>query len=89
MAGLPFFVGRIVPSFMSYVPDIHRLEALPGRLPLAGGEESHGELRYRAAAFLAERLGADLRHFPGGHTGLTTHPAEFTELLRDALDASM
>ncbi|MEU3751114.1 alpha/beta hydrolase [Streptomyces narbonensis] len=85
MANLPYFVGRIVPSFMSYSPDTHRLEALSDRLVLACGEESRGELPYRPAAFLAEGLGTELRHFPGGHTGLTTHPAEFSELLRKAL----
>ncbi|WP_330334464.1 alpha/beta hydrolase [Streptomyces sp. NBC_00536] len=85
MANLPYFVGRIVPSFMSYVPDVNRLEALADRLVLACGQDSRGELPYRPAAFLAERLGIELRHFPGGHTGLTTHPAEFGEFLRKAL----
>ncbi|MEV8038012.1 alpha/beta hydrolase [Streptomyces sp. NPDC086182] len=84
MANLPYFVGRIVPSFMSYAPDIHRLEALANRLVLAGGQDSRGELPYRPAAFLADRLGTELLHFPGGHTGLTTHPDEFAELLRKA-----
>ncbi|MFE3040082.1 alpha/beta fold hydrolase [Kitasatospora indigofera] len=87
MAGLPFFVGRIVPAFMSYVPDLHRLEALSGRLLLAAGEDSRGELPYRPAALLAERFGTGLLHFPGGHTGLTTRPAEFAELLRRTLRA--
>ncbi|MFE9399255.1 alpha/beta fold hydrolase [Streptomyces flavidovirens] len=87
MTNLPYFVGRIVPSFMSYAPDIHRLEALSNRLVLACGQDSRGELTYRPAAFLAERLSTELQHFPGGHTGLTTHPAEFGELLRKALRA--
>ncbi|MFJ6382562.1 alpha/beta fold hydrolase [Kitasatospora sp. NPDC092039] len=87
MANLPYFVGRIVPSFMSYAPDIQRLEELSDRLVLAGGQDSRGELPYRPAAFLAERLGTELRHFPGGHTGLTTHPTEFGELLRKAFRA--
>ncbi|MFC9913583.1 alpha/beta fold hydrolase [Streptomyces sp. NPDC059862] len=87
MANLPYFVGRIVPSFMSYAPDVHRLEALSGRLVLACGQDSRGELPYRPAAFLAERLGTELQHFPGGHTGLTTHPAEFGELLRKTFRA--
>ncbi|MFE0190314.1 alpha/beta fold hydrolase [Streptomyces sp. NPDC058989] len=84
MANLPYFVGRIVPRFMSYAPDAPRLQALSDRLVLAGGQDSRGELPYRAAAFLAERLGAEFRHFPGGHTGLTTHPAEFGATLRKA-----
>ncbi|GHB68696.1 alpha/beta hydrolase [Streptomyces cirratus] len=87
MANLPYFVGRIVPSFMSYAPDIHRLEALSDRFVLACGQDSRGELPYRPAAFLAEHLGTELLHFPGGHTGLTTHPAEFGELLRKAFRA--
>lgn len=84
MADLPYFVGRIVPSFMSYAPDLRRLEALSHRLVLACGQDSRGELPYRPAAFLAERLGTHLLHFPGGHTGLTTHPAEFGEALGKA-----
>ncbi|MGW4509870.1 alpha/beta fold hydrolase [Streptomyces sp. NPDC004436] len=87
MADLPYFVGRIVPSFMSYTPDIHRLAALSDRLVLACGQDSHGELPYRPAAFLAEHLGTELLRFPGGHTGLTTHPAEFADLLRETLTA--
>ncbi|WP_438309595.1 alpha/beta fold hydrolase [Streptomyces sp. HUAS TT3] len=87
MTNLPYFVGRIVPSFMAYAPDIHRLEALSDRLVLACGQDSRGELPYRPAAFLAEHLNTELLHFPGGHTGLTTHPAEFGELLRKAFRA--
>ncbi|MFI1256169.1 alpha/beta fold hydrolase [Streptomyces netropsis] len=87
MANLPYFVGRIVPSFMSYAPDIHQLEALSDRLVLACGQDSRGELPYRSAAFLAGCLGTELLHFPGGHTGLTTHPTEFGELLREAFRA--
>ncbi|MGW7030438.1 alpha/beta fold hydrolase [Streptomyces xanthophaeus] len=87
MANLPYFIGRIVPSFMSYTPDIHRLEALSDRLMLASGQDSRGELPYRPAAFLAEHLGTELLRFPGGHTGLTTHPAQFGELLRKAFRA--
>ncbi|NEC19433.1 alpha/beta fold hydrolase [Streptomyces parvus] len=89
MADLPYFVGRIVPGFMSYAPDIGRLEGLSDRLVIAGGQDSRGELPYRSAAFLAERLGTELQHFPGGHVGLTTHPAEFGELLRKAFRSSI
>ncbi|MFF2775612.1 alpha/beta fold hydrolase [Streptomyces sp. NPDC058052] len=87
MADLPYFVGRIVPRFMAYTPDTDRLAALSDRLVLACGQDSRGELPYRPAAFLAERLGKELHHFPGGHTGLTTHPAAFGEALRKAFHA--
>ncbi|MGQ4332768.1 alpha/beta fold hydrolase [Streptomyces hayashii] len=89
MANLPYFVGRIVPSFMSYAPDIRRLEGLSEQLVIAGGQDSRGELPYRSAAFLAERLGTELQRFPGGHIGLTTHPAEFGELLRKIFGVSI
>ncbi|MEU6960599.1 alpha/beta fold hydrolase [Streptomyces chrestomyceticus] len=85
MANLPYFVGRIVAPFMSYAPDTARLAALTDRLVLAGGEDSRGELSYRPAAHLAERFGTELLHFPGGHTGTTTHPAEFADVLLKAL----
>ncbi|KOG53562.1 alpha/beta hydrolase [Streptomyces griseoflavus] len=85
LAGLPFFVSRIVPAFMSYIPDLHRLASLSDRLVLACGQDSRGELPYRPAAFLAERFGTELRHFPGGHVGLTTHPVGFGEALKKAL----
>lgn len=87
MADMPYFLGRIVPGFMAYRPDVDRLEALSDRLVLAAGADSRGELPYRPAAFLAERFGTELVHFPGGHTGLSTHPAEFGELLRKVLSA--
>ncbi|MBB6549414.1 alpha/beta fold hydrolase [Nonomuraea rubra] len=87
MADMPYFLGRIVPSFMAYTPDLPRLRALSDRLVLAAGQDSRGELPYRPAAFLAERFGTEFVHFPGGHTGLTTHPAEFGELLRKVLAA--
>ncbi|MEU4409121.1 hypothetical protein AB0F88_31800 [Streptosporangium sp. NPDC023963] len=64
-----------------------RLAALSDRLVLAGGAKSRGELPYRPAALLAERFGTELVHFPGGHTGLSTHPAELAELLRKVLSA--
>lgn len=88
MGDLPYFLGRIVPAFMAYAPDLDRLRALPqGRLVLARGEDSHGELPARPADFLAEHLGSGLLTFPGGHIGLTTHPAEFGTLLRKAFHA--
>ncbi|MGW6914466.1 alpha/beta fold hydrolase [Kitasatospora sp. NPDC054939] len=87
MANLPYFLGRIVPAFMAHRPDVRRLAELSDRLVLAGGEESRGELPYRPAEFLARRFGTELLHFPGGHTGLTTHPAAFAARLAGALHA--
>ncbi|MFF2525067.1 alpha/beta fold hydrolase [Streptomyces liangshanensis] len=85
LAGLPYFVGRIVPAFMSYVPDLARLEALSDQLVLAAGQDSPGELTHRPAAHLATRFGKELALFPGGHIGLTTHSEQFTEHLHQTL----
>jgi len=82
---LPYFLGRIVPAFMSSVPDLGGLTALADRLVIGLGEDSTGELPHRAASCLAERLGVEPRSFPGGHLGLSTHPVEFGERLREAL----
>jgi pimeloyl-ACP methyl ester carboxylesterase len=87
MANMAYFLGRVVPGFMAYVPDLDRLTAVSDHLVVAGGTDSRGELPHRAAACLADRVGAEFAHFPGGHVGLTTHPAEFAALLRTALGA--
>ncbi|MGR6917554.1 alpha/beta fold hydrolase [[Actinomadura] parvosata] len=87
LADLPYFLGRIVPGFMAYVPDLERLRTLSDRLVLAAGEDSRGELPHRAAACLAGRLGTEFVLFPGGHVGLTTHPVGFGALLRKVLSA--
>ena len=39
------------------------------RVVFAVGAESAGQLAYRAAVAAAERLGAQLVEFPGGHAG--------------------
>ncbi|MEU5582606.1 alpha/beta hydrolase [Streptomyces huasconensis] len=85
MGDLPYFVGRIVPSFMAYAPDMDRLRSLADRLVLAGGRDSESELPWRATACLAERLGVPLQRFPGGHVGLTTHPVAYGEFLEASL----
>ncbi|GAA1956753.1 alpha/beta fold hydrolase [Kitasatospora viridis] len=82
-----YFVGRIVPSFMVHRPDLGRLASLGDRVVPAVGAESHGELPCRAAESLAARLGREPVLFPGGHVGLSTHPAEFGDRLRQVLTA--
>lgn len=79
---------RIDPALAADAPGLRRaveLEALSDQLVLACGEDSRDELPYRPAALLAERFGTELLHFPGGHTGLTTCPAEFADRLRETL----
>ncbi|WP_039940026.1 alpha/beta fold hydrolase [Streptomyces himastatinicus] len=85
MANFPFFLEHILCPFTGHTPDLEALEAVSERLVPAGGRDSHGLLLYRPAVALAERLGTEVVDFPGGHTGLSEHPAEFTEVLRGIL----
>jgi hypothetical protein len=72
-------------QFTSYVPDGTALAAVSDRLVLAAGRETRGHLPYRPAALLAERLGGTVTEFPGGHSGFTELPEEFTRLLEETL----
>ncbi|MFC4329392.1 alpha/beta fold hydrolase [Streptomyces andamanensis] len=55
-------------------------------LTLAAGETSRGLLLHRTATALADRLGADLAEFPGGHLGALEHPEDFADRLTAVLD---
>ncbi|MET7936453.1 alpha/beta hydrolase [Streptomyces sp. NPDC005322] len=85
MANFPYFLEHILCSFSSYTPDVAALRAASERLVPAGGRDSHGLLLYRPPVALAELLATEIVDFPGGHTGLSEHPKEFTEVLRETL----
>ncbi|MFF4653273.1 hypothetical protein [Streptomyces sp. NPDC001380] len=89
MADVRYFVGRITPAFMSYAPDADRLAALSDRLAVACGGGAQDELPHRAGAAPAGRPGTEPVHFPGGRTGLNTHPADFGALLLKTLRAPL
>jgi acetyltransferase/esterase len=65
--------------------DLAALAAYAGKLVLAAGGESRGQLTYRCTQALAEKLGTGVVELPGGHIGCVTQPAEFATALRDAL----
>ncbi|MFE0178832.1 alpha/beta fold hydrolase [Streptomyces sp. NPDC059002] len=81
MANNPLFMEYELVPFTSYVPDLAALREAAPRLVLAAGLGSRGRLPYRPAALMAERLGLELREFPGGHSGYTDEPEAFGELL--------
>lgn len=62
-------LGQNLISCTHYEPDFAALRAAPVRVVFAVGAESAGQLAYRAAVAAAERLGAQLVEFPGGHAG--------------------
>jgi pimeloyl-ACP methyl ester carboxylesterase len=88
-------LGNYMVSQTSYEPDYDALRAFPGRLIIAAGGDSHGELAQRAALAVADRLGAETMLFPGDHGGFlggeygqTGKPEEFAAKLREVLDES-
>jgi hypothetical protein len=52
-----------------FEPDFDALKAARTRVVIAAGEASEGQMAYRGAAAIAERLGARPVIFPGGHAG--------------------
>jgi hypothetical protein len=52
---------------------------------VAVGEASEGQLAYRAALALAERLGKEPAVFPGDHGGFNSHPEAFAGRLNEVL----
>ena len=75
-----------------YVPDLEAIRSSSTRVVIAAGAESEGELTYRAAIALAERLGLEPVIFPSHHAGFlggeyaqTGDPSAFAAKLREVL----
>ena len=71
-------------SLGDYAPDISRFRSAP--ITVAVGEGSEGQLAYRAAVALAERLGKEPVVFPGDHGGFNSHPEAFARRFEEVLD---
>ncbi|WP_369780469.1 alpha/beta fold hydrolase [Streptomyces sp. R33] len=54
-------------------------------IPAVGAGTPAGVFDHRCAMELADLLGAEIRTFPGGHNGNTTHPRAYAEELRSLL----
>ena len=80
---LDFFLGHMWLPLGDYAPDVSRLRSLP--ITVAVGEASEGQLAYRAAVALAERLGREPVIFPGDHGGFNTEPGAFARRLGEVL----
>jgi pimeloyl-ACP methyl ester carboxylesterase len=68
--------------------DIPALKSGADRLVLAGGRDSRQHWPYRPNTVLAEQIGLEIVHFPGGHVGHVTHPVEFADRLDEVLRGS-
>ena len=75
-----------------YEHDLDAVRAAPTRVIVGVGTESEGEMAYRAAVVVAERLGTEPVVFPGHHggflgegSGYAGDPDGFAAVLRDVL----
>lgn len=85
MRNLDFFLAHGVKPISLYVPDVATLRVGSARLVVGVGETSTGQLAYRTAVSLAERLGTTPVTFPGDHGGYSGQPAAFAEKLHQVL----
>jgi pimeloyl-ACP methyl ester carboxylesterase len=77
-----------------FEPDFDALKAARTRVVIAAGEASEGQMAYRGAVAIAERLGTRPMIFPGGHAGFlksewdpSGDPEGFAAKLREVLAA--
>ena len=87
-------LGQHIIWVTHYQHDFDALRAAPTRIVVAAGAESEGQMTYRGAVAVAERLGTAAVIFPsdhggflGGEYGQTGDPAAFAAKLREALTA--
>jgi pimeloyl-ACP methyl ester carboxylesterase len=85
-------LGQNMATGTDYEPDFDALRAAPTRIVVAAGAESEGEMTYRAALAVAERLGTEAVIFPshhagflGGEFGMQGEPETFAATLRQVL----
>jgi pimeloyl-ACP methyl ester carboxylesterase len=79
-----FFGHGLLPIAL-YQPDFSALEGAPAPVVVAGGTTSRGQFAWCTAVALADRLGAALIDFPGGHVGFVSDAKDFATLLRRTL----
>ncbi|MEU3524027.1 alpha/beta hydrolase [Streptomyces sp. NPDC038707] len=76
------FLARVLRPFTAYTPTV---APPPGRLTIAAGAHSRGQVLHRTAELLATRMGCAFTEFPGGHLGTLDHPVEFADALAGTL----
>ncbi|MEW2403900.1 alpha/beta fold hydrolase [Streptomyces sp. NPDC046862] len=79
------FLTYVLRQFTAYAPDPVALRGSSGRLTLAFGHDSRGQLLHHTAEFVAKTCDGALTEFPGGHVGAVTHAEEFADRLMETL----
>ncbi|WEO94523.1 alpha/beta fold hydrolase [Streptomyces sp. FXJ1.172] len=86
------FLAHVLQPFTAYAPSAPSVLSAPSalsappagpRVTLGAGADSRGQLLYRTAEFLADRLDGSFAEFPGGHLGTLDHPGDFAGLLTE------
>jgi pimeloyl-ACP methyl ester carboxylesterase len=85
-------LGQNIVSCTSFEPDFEALRAASTRIVMAAGVESEGQMAYRGALAMAERLDTNLVRFPGDHGGFLSgeygqsgDPDAFAAKLREVI----
>ena len=85
-------LGQNIVASTRFEPDFEALRAASTRIVIAAGTKSEGQMAYRGAVAVAERLGATPVPFPGDHGGFlggeygqTGEPDAFAAKLREVL----
>jgi pimeloyl-ACP methyl ester carboxylesterase len=85
-------LGPSMVAITTYQPNWEALRAAPTHIVLGAGEASTDQMASRAAHAVAEKLGAQIVTFPGGHGGFNksewepSDPDAFASQLREVLD---
>jgi clorobiocin/coumermycin A biosynthesis protein CloN7/CouN7 len=80
-----YFLAHLLRPTAFYCPEIEALQTGSAQIVVAGGTTSKGQLAYRTAVALAERLGTNVVDFPGSHVGFMEQPSPCARLLRQVL----
>lgn len=81
------FYPHLLRQTTAFRVDVDALRSAPTRIVVGVGEMSSGQLAYRTAVALAERLGQQPVEFPGDHGGFLSHAGDFAATLRKILAA--
>lgn len=86
-------LGPSMVAITTYQPDWDAIRAAPTHVVLGAGQTSEGQMANRGAHAVAQKLGAQLVTFPGGHGGFNNSewepadPEAFAQTLRQVLDS--
>lgn len=89
MTNFAFFIEHDFSAIVHDTMDVAVLRDVPTRIiPAVGRTTPPAVFDRKCAVALADLIGAELREFPGGHNGNTSHPRAYAAALRVALERS-